>query len=112
MTTVNMVSRNERPIKQGYEYSETVADGENGETIAIPGLPPGKNIVCTIIAGSNTGKFQYSTSLDSEVEAGTCTWHDWDNGDTTGSYTDVIVANVSSIRGVSVSGEIKIEIKI
>lgn len=95
-----------------YEHSETIADGVNGETIAIPGLPPGKNIVCTIIAGSNTGKFQYSTSLDSEVEADTCEWHDWENGDTTGSFTDVLIANVSAIRGVSVSGEIKIEIKI
>lgn len=97
---------------QGYEHSETIADGENGETIAIPSLPPGKNIACTVIAGSNTGKFQYSTSLDAEVEADTCEWHNWEEGDVTGSFTDAIVANVSALRGVSVSGEIKVEIKI
>lgn len=104
--------RQRNEFYSSYEHSETIADGQDGETITIPGLPAGKTIACTIIAGANSGKFQYSTSLDSDVEADTCEWNDWDNGTTTGSYTDVIIANVSALRGVSVSGEIKIEIKI
>ena len=53
--------------KDGYEYTEVIGDGNNGETILIP---PGKdNITCTIIAGANSGKFQFTTSTDSAVLA-------------------------------------------
>lgn len=110
MSVVKLTKRNSWVI--GYEHSETIQDGENGNTIKIPPLQPGKVIACTLIAGSNSGKFQFSTALDADVLADTCEWNDWDNGTTTGSHTEVIVANVSAVRGVSVSGEIKIEIKI
>lgn len=97
---------------QSYEYAETIATGETGDVVIIPGLPAGKNITVTLIAGANSGKIQYTTSMDSAVLAGTAVWQDWDNGVSSGSLTDVFVSVVSAIRGVSTSGEIKIEIKI
>lgn len=97
---------------QSYEHAEAIADGATGETIIIPGMPVGKNITVTIIAGANSGGYEYSTSLDSEVEDGTCIWIPGDMGTITGTESEVIVGSVSALRGVSVSGEIKIEIKI
>lgn len=95
-----------------YEYFETIADGATGNTVFIPGLHAGKTISVTIIAGSNSGYYEYSTSLDSEVEDGTSTWTTGDMGTITGTETEVLIANVSAIRCVSVSGQIALEIKI
>ena len=93
-----------------YEYAETIADGATGDTVFIPGLPAGKYVGVTIIAGANSGKIQYSTSLESDVKAGTAVFQDWEMGTVSGAVTDAIVINISAIRGVSVSGEIKIEV--
>jgi len=89
-------------------YTETIADGENGETIRIV-MESGAAVSCTIIAGANTGKIQYTTSSDAAITAGSETWQDWPNGDTTGTYSDALLAPVTALRGVSVSGEIVIE---
>lgn len=108
MTIVNLTKRT---IGNGYAYSETIADGENGNTIIIP---PRENkedkITCRIIAGANTGKFQFTTSTDSAVLAGTETWTDWPKGDVTGTDYDILNGPVTGLRGVSSSGEITIEI--
>ena len=104
--------RQRKEFYNSYEHSETIASGQTGETITIPGLPAGKTIACTIIAGENSGYYQYSTSLDSEVAAETCNWITGDMGTVTGSETDVLIANVSAIKCISVSGQIKFEIKI
>ena len=96
--------KNLRPM----HHTETIADGENGATLQVP--TTGRPITCTLIAGANTGKIQITTSSDAAVAAGTCTWIDWDYGDTTGTQPDVLTGPVTGIRGVSISGEVSIEI--
>lgn len=96
----------------GYTHTETLADGITSAAIPIPPLLPGARITCTVIAGSNTAKIQYSTSSDADVAADTATWIDWPGGNKTGTYSDTILAPITAIRGVSVSGEITFEIVI
>jgi len=97
---------------RGYEYTETIADGDNGNTILIPGNFNNVRISCTLIAGSNTGKFQFTTSLDTNIKAGTETWQDWPLEDSTGTVSDSLISPVTGLRGVSVSGEVTIEVVI
>lgn len=109
MTISEMTKR--ESWQQGYEYSETIADGATGDTVLIPPFGGKKSaITCRIIAGSNTGKFQFTTSSDSAVAAGTATWTDWPKGAVTGTDYDVLDGPVTGLRGVSSSGEITIEI--
>ena len=95
---------------KGYHYGETIATTETGATLLIPVLESGKTITCTLIAGAGTGKFQITTSTDAAVAAGTAVWQDWGLGVKTGTVSDVIIGPVTGIRGVSASGEIKIEV--
>lgn len=98
-------------IVKGYFYTETIADGLTGRNVKIPPMGlDGTRITCTIIAASNTGKFQFTTSSDAAVQADTATWIDWPEGDSTGSIYDTITSQVTGLRGVSVSGEVTIEI--
>lgn len=113
----NLIPRNGRLLSEGnpagWIYSEIIADGEISDPIKIK--PNGKgisNISCTLIAGANIGKFQITTSSDADVKAGTAIWQDWVKGDSTGIVSDVLVGQITGIRGVSVSGEVKIEIVI
>ena len=109
MAIVQMIRRKAAAI--GYEYAETIADGEDGDTIQIFPMGPGlAKVTCRIITGSNTGKFQFTTSLDADVLAGTAVWSDWAKGDITGTDWDVLLSQVTGLRGVSVSGEVKIEV--
>jgi hypothetical protein len=99
--------------KEGYEYTETIADGATGDDIRIFPLGlDGPRVTCRIIAGANTGKFQFTTSPDANVIAGTATWSDWPRGVVTGTVWDALTSQVTGLRGVSVSGEIKIEVVI
>jgi len=100
---------------ENYEYSETISDGQTGETLYLHpqgeiATPP--DVTCTLIAGSNTGKFQFSTSPLANLKAGTATWQDWYIGNATGSNTDIFEGKLTAVRGVSVSGEVKIEVVI
>lgn len=98
-------------ITKGYYYTETIADGVTGSNVKIPPMGlDGTTITLTIIAGSNTGKFQLTTSSDAAVQADTATWTDWTEGDTTGSLNMTLGSQVTGIRGASVSGEVIIEI--
>ena len=95
------------------EYTEDIANGENGESIYVhPINSPSNSITCTVIPGGNTGKIQTTTSPKANIEAGTATWSDWAEGDVTTTTSDVIEGPVTGIRGVSVSGAITIEIVI
>jgi hypothetical protein len=96
----------------GFTYTETLADGITSDAIAIPPLPPGGRVTCTVIAGANTAKIQFTTSSDAAVSADTATWQDWPQGDKTGTFSDSIISPVTAVRGVSVSGEIDFEIVI
>lgn len=108
-----IVHMTRRPKKEkGWEYSETIATGATGNDIVIPAWKPGTRLTITLIAGANTGKFQATTSLDSEVLAGTATWFDLPLTSTTGTVPDTITSPISGLRGVSLAGEISIEVKI
>ena len=96
----------------GYHYAETIATGATGDDVVIPPLAPGKEITCTIVAGSNTGYFEFTTDSDAAVATGTATWATWAEGTSTGTVSDVIGGTVTGLRGVSVSGEIRITIAI
>lgn len=95
---------------RGFHYAETIATTETGATVQIPTVQIWRQITVRLIAGANTGKIQTTTSSDAAVAAGTATWADWDYGTSTGTVTDVITGPVTGIRGVSVSGEVSIEI--
>lgn len=111
MAIVQMVRRKGAAL--GYEYAETIASGENGDTIRIFPLGPGNaQVTCRVIAGANTGKFQFTTSPDANVIAGSAVWSDWAHGTVTGTDWDVLLSQVTALRGVSVSGEVKIEVVI
>jgi len=103
-----MTKRDFNPL--GYTHKETIADGVTGDYIVVPPLGDGTRVSCTVIAGAGTGKIQFTTSPDSEVIAGTATWQDWPEGNSTGTTSDTLIGPVTALRGVSVSGEIKIEI--
>jgi hypothetical protein len=105
-----IVNLSKRTVGCGFEYTETIADGADGDTVLLPGISDTKRVTCTIIAGANTGKFQFTTSSDAAVLAGTCTWIDWPKEDITGTDYDLLLGPVTAVRGVSVSGEINIEI--
>ncbi|MCD6321850.1 MAG: hypothetical protein J7L77_02375 [Clostridiales bacterium] len=114
MTITTMENRNSYVSGRyipGWHHKEIITNGATGNDVIIPPLPAGKNVTCTLIAeGTSTGKFQTTTSSDEDVKAGTATWQDWAKGDSAGTVTDVIVGQVIGVRGVSVSGEVKIEI--
>lgn len=106
-----IVNLTKRTIGNGYAYSETIASGVNGNTIIIPPKENKEdNITCRIIAGAGTGKFQFTTSKDSAVLAGTETWTDWPKGAVTGTDYDIVNGPITGLRGVSTSGEIVIEV--
>jgi len=98
-------------ITKGYFYSETIATGATGSNVKIPPMGmDGTYITCTIHAGANTGKFQFTTSSDAAVLADTATWIDWPKGVVTGTNYDALTSQVTGLRGVSAAGEVTIEI--
>jgi hypothetical protein len=99
-------------MEYGYAYKETIANGLTGDTIKIPVLQAGKTISICLIAGSNTGKIQVTTSSDADVAANTATWSDLVLSANTGTVRDEITAPITGLRGVSTSGEISIEVVI
>lgn len=109
MPSTQMTIRQGRFV--GYEYHEIVSDGATGLSVIIPPLgSEWKKATCTLTASANTGKFQYTTSSDAEVLTDAATWIDWPNGDTTGDYSAAVISPITALRGVSVSGDIVIDI--
>jgi hypothetical protein len=109
MPIVKMEERSS--LTPGYEYSEVIADGETGKIIHLVDLVYSA-VTCTLISGANTGKFQSTTSPDADVIADTAEWTDWHIGSYSGSISDAVAAPITGLRGVSISGEIKIEVLI
>jgi len=88
-----------------------ILDGVTGPSIIIPPTgSEGARVTCTVIPGGNTGKFQYTTSPDADVLADTAIWQDWPGGSKTSTFSDSLLAPVTAVRGVSVSGPIDIEV--
>jgi uncharacterized integral membrane protein len=95
----------------GFFYTETIATGATGSDVHIyPMGLDGTRITCTIIAGGNTGSFEFTTSSDAAVTAGTATWQTWPLGTVTGTQSDALTSQVTGLRGVSDAGEITVEI--
>lgn len=99
-----------RSCRAGYSYAEIINGGQTGNSVRILPASSQGPITCTIIAGANTGKFQFTTSPDSRVTAGTANWMDWYKGEVTGTDYDILNGPVTALRGVSTSGAITIEI--
>jgi hypothetical protein len=95
----------------GYHTSTVIADTASTYFV-IPHFRDGfRPITVTLLAGANTGKVQYTTSSVTAIRAETAVWHDWDYGDVSGNdNTDVLTGPVTGLQGVSVSGEVTIEI--
>lgn len=109
MAVVEMIKRASNT--PGFAHYETIADGQTGNDVRVfPMGLDGANVTCRIIAGAGTGKFQFTTSSDVDVLAETAVWSDWPKGTVTGTDWDALLSQVTGLRGVSVSGEIKIEI--
>lgn len=95
----------------GYYHKEVIADGQVGNDIHIKPIGQGgAQITCVVHAGANTGKFQFTASPDADVAAGTAVWLDWPKGVITGAGYDAVTSPITGLRGVSVAGEIQIEI--
>ena len=97
--------------KPGYHHAEQLLTGVTSNPVIIPPLN-GQPVTCTMIAGANTGKFQFTTSTDAKVAAGTATWQDWPYGVVTGTVSDMLIGPVTAVRGVSSAGTINFEIVI
>ncbi len=108
MAIVEMTKRDSAVT--GCKYTEVVASGETGDDVHVYPLGAGSSGVgCVVIAGAGTGKMEWTESDDDDVTAGTATWHDWPKGTNTGTVWDT-VKKASGLRGVSVSGEVTIEL--
>ena len=106
---VEMVKR--ESAVTGFHYEETIATGATGNDVHIyPMGLDGTRVTCTIIAGANTGSFEYTTSSDAKVVAGTAVWKTWPLGVVTGTNCDALTSQVTGLRGVSDAGEITVEI--
>ena len=100
-----------KSYQSGFHHSETIGDGEDGNTIRIfPTQPDGGVVSCGVIAGSNVGKMQFTLSSDNDVITDNAVWSDWPKGNVTGSEYDALVGPVTGLRGVSITGQIKIEV--
>ncbi len=97
-------------------YSETITSGQNGDTILInPVWNQSGYVTVRIKAGAGTGKVQITLVDKDKLEDGldvASDWDDWPKGDVTGTDGDVLLAPVTAIRGVSVSGTVEFELSI
>jgi len=108
--TIAEMHRRESSV-QGYEYQEVIADGSTGADIRIfPLGQAGGRVTCRIMAGGGTGKFQFTASPQADVAAGIATWTDWPKGNVSGTDYDTLNGPVTGLRGVSITGEITIEV--
>jgi len=104
---MNTIPARNIPIMGG-AFTETIADGVTGSALRMPA----KLATVTFLGGSNTGKIQYTTSLDAAVEADTAIWTDSDEGEATGTFSTVFSGAITALRCVSVSGEVSWEVVI
>jgi len=95
-----------------YEYSETINSGTTGNYIILPDGAGKMQVweVALILSAGQSGKVQYTISQKSSIVAGAANWFDWGAGTVTVS-TNTALENVTGIRGISSSGNIKIEVR-
>jgi len=108
MAMVKMVDRDY--AVPGRHHKEIVASGLTGDTVVI--TPTKKErIVCTLIPETlASGYFEFTTSSDADVVAGTATWQKWASGTVSTTTTDAVIGTVTGLRIVSVSGSVTGEI--
>lgn len=99
--------------KNGFNHSESIADGAEGEAIIVKhGRNEGDKVGVAVITSGNTGKIQYTFSSMEKIEDDIANWIDWDDGEVASNAGTAFTAPVTAIRGVSVSGAITIEVAI
>ncbi len=107
MAVQKMIERD--GVSQGWEHQETILTGVTGDWVLVPPMGSGGGVMaCSMIAGANTGKVQFTTSPDAAVVAGTANAQDWPYGVVTGSESDDI-AKCTAVRGVSDAGTVVFE---
>ena len=104
-----IVNLSKRSTGVGYEYSEVIADGVDGDIVLIyPVRNISDRVTCTIVSAGNTGKVQFTTTPIADLAS--ANWQDWPNGNVVITTSDALLGPVTAIRGVSVSGEVTLEV--
>ncbi len=107
MAVQEMVARS--GYEDGWEHQETIATGVTGEWVRVPPMgAEGGVVACSMVAGANTGKVQFTTSPDAAVAAGTANAQDWALGVVTGTDSSAI-EQCTAVRGVSDAGQVVFE---
>lgn len=98
----------------GYEYSETLAAGEESDPVFIK--PTGRSntpISVSLAAHTGVGRIEVSISSIKDIKDGNEEWLIWDQGEISGvAVVDVLRGPVTAIKCINVSGTIKFEILI
>lgn len=97
------------PGEAVFEYTETIESGKTGDAIMAPDYAGKLRDWVVGIIPSGTARIEYTLSTRSQVDAGAAVWRAWDAGDVTVN-TDDLLGPVQAVRGVSVSGDVTIEV--
>lgn len=90
-------------------YKAVIASGQTSLAVKIPtGVQ--QVTVMLIPAGGASGKSQFTTSTYADIAAGTATWVDMPKGVVSATSYEGINFPVTAVRGVSVSGNVTLEV--
>jgi len=97
--------------EKAWEYTEEIAAGQNGKWLEFPNGCRGAMVEIEI-AGSGEGYVEATGQLLNErVRAGSATGKPWDQGTVSGTTQDYVVP-VTAIRGVNISGTIRLNVRL
>lgn len=104
-TTTTVTAQSPGGGRTRSHIKQVIPDGETGDPVYI------YEDYCTITCiPSGTGKIQYTTGRKDEVQNNEAIWRDWNRGNITSSASDIPEGPVTAIRGVSVSGQVVVEV--
>lgn len=104
-TTTTVTSQSAGGGMSRSHTKQVIPTGETGTPVFIYG----KYVTITCIP-SGTGKIQFTTGRIDEVNNNEAIWRDWSRGNITSSASDIPEGPVTAIRGVSVSGQVVVEV--
>lgn len=84
---------------------EGIPDGATGDPILLEG-----KTAAVAIFPEGTAKLQFTISRPVKIGNGTARWLDWSQGNVTAPASDVIDGPITAVRGVSISGDLVIEV--
>lgn len=88
------------------QTKQVIPTGETGDPVYIYNS---RHCSVTVIP-SGSALLQYTTSRMDEVTNNQATWITWSRGTVTGNVTDIPEGPVTAIRGVSITGQVVIEV--